>query len=80
MDEHILVPFDGSPLSERALERALDAHEGVADGLVVLGERTVLGDFRERADRVATVDASGDPEDALREAVREFWTTRLYRL
>ncbi|WP_343161311.1 Vms1/Ankzf1 family peptidyl-tRNA hydrolase, partial [Halogeometricum sp. CBA1124] len=54
--------------------------EGVADGLVVLGERTVLGDFRERADRVATVDASGDPEDALREAVREFWTTRLYRL
>jgi peptide subunit release factor 1 (eRF1) len=64
---------------DRATE-ALDAHESVADGLVVLGERTVLGDFRERADWVATVDASGDPEEALREAVREFWTTRLYRL
>ncbi|SFR55147.1 Vms1/Ankzf1 family peptidyl-tRNA hydrolase [Halogeometricum limi] len=65
------------------LDRAHDvlaAHADVADGLVVLGERTVLGGFREMADHVATVDASGDPEDALREAVREFWTTRLYRL
>lgn len=26
MDERILVPFDGSPLSERALERALSIH------------------------------------------------------
>ncbi|MDS0299488.1 hypothetical protein NDI76_12120 [Halogeometricum sp. S1BR25-6] len=64
---------------DRATE-ALAAHENAAEGLVVLGERTVLGDFRATADRVATVDASGDPEEALREAVREFWTTRLYRL
>lgn len=64
---------------DRAKE-VLVAHEDAADGLVVLGERTVLGEFRERADRVATVDASGDPEEALREAVREFWMTRLYRL
>ncbi|MDS0294451.1 Vms1/Ankzf1 family peptidyl-tRNA hydrolase [Halogeometricum luteum] len=64
---------------DRAKE-ALAAHEDAADGLVVLGERTVLGDFRPMADRVATVDASGEPEEALREAVREFWTTRLYRL
>jgi len=26
MDEHILVPFDGSPLAERALERAITMH------------------------------------------------------
>ncbi|ELZ94081.1 hypothetical protein C440_10688 [Haloferax mucosum ATCC BAA-1512] len=48
--------------------------------LVVLGERTVLGEFRDRAGLTATVDASGDPEAALAEASREFWTTRLYRL
>ncbi|QIB75144.1 hypothetical protein GL213_04675 [Halogeometricum borinquense] len=68
---------------ENHLDRAKDAlaaHEAAADGLVVLGERTVLGDFRTMADHVATVDASGDPEDALRAAVREFWTTRLYCL
>ncbi|MCO8267613.1 hypothetical protein NKF06_13715 [Haloferax sp. AB510] len=59
------------------------AGAGAADGdadLVVLGERTVLGEFRERAALTATVDASGDPEAALTEASREFWTTRLYRL
>lgn len=26
MDQHILVPFDGSPLAERALERAVTMH------------------------------------------------------
>lgn len=26
MDEHVLVPFDGSPLARRALERALRQH------------------------------------------------------
>ncbi|MFB6080847.1 MAG: universal stress protein [Haloferacaceae archaeon] len=28
MDERILVPFDGSPLSERALDRAVTRHPG----------------------------------------------------
>ncbi|MGQ4555257.1 Vms1/Ankzf1 family peptidyl-tRNA hydrolase [Halobellus sp. GM3] len=45
--------------------------------LVVLGERTVLGQFTDIADRTAAVDATGDPADALRSAVREFWTVRL---
>ena len=45
--------------------------------LVCVGERTVLGEFRERADRTATVDASGDPEEAFDEAVRELFTARL---
>lgn len=68
---------------ERSKE-VLRAHAGDGDGesdtLVVLGERTVLGEFEELADHRSTVDASGEPEEALREAVREFWTTRLYRL
>ncbi|MFB6091792.1 MAG: Vms1/Ankzf1 family peptidyl-tRNA hydrolase [Haloquadratum sp.] len=45
--------------------------------LVVLGERTVLGEFADLADWTAAVDATGDPEEALREAVCEFWTVRL---
>ena len=59
---------------------ALDESLGDGTDLVVLGERTVLGAFRERASLTATVDASGEPETALREASREFWTTRLYRI
>ncbi|KAB1187986.1 MULTISPECIES: Vms1/Ankzf1 family peptidyl-tRNA hydrolase [Haloferax] len=63
-----------------ACHDALDDHLGAETDLVVLGERTVLGEFRERASLTATVDASGDPEAALREASREFWTTRLFRI
>ncbi|GGJ02514.1 hypothetical protein GCM10008995_10380 [Halobellus salinus] len=45
--------------------------------VVVLGEQTVLGRFTDLADRTATVDATGDPADALRSAVRDFWAVRL---
>lgn len=48
--------------------------------LYVVGERTVLGRFRDRADVTATVDATGDPEDALASAFRDFWTAQLYRI
>ncbi|WP_411963976.1 Vms1/Ankzf1 family peptidyl-tRNA hydrolase [Haloferax sp. YSMS24] len=58
------------------LDESLDSD----DDLVVLGERTVLGAFRDRSVLTATVDASGDPEEALQTASREFWTTRLYRI
>ncbi|SEO25577.1 hypothetical protein SAMN04487948_101366 [Halogranum amylolyticum] len=51
-----------------------------ADTLIVVGERTVLSRFRKTADHTATVDASGDPEAALEDAFRAFWTTRLYRI
>ena len=49
--------------------------------LVVVGEETVLDEFAptDRAERVATVDATGDPTEALDDAFRSFWTTRLYR-
>ena len=59
---------------------ATDADEPVpaADAdVIVLGEETVLGRFTDLADRTAAVDATGDPGDALRRAVRDFWTVRL---
>jgi peptide subunit release factor 1 (eRF1) len=48
-----------------------------ANRLYVVGERTVLDEFEDRADATAAVDATGDPEDALADAFREFWTVRL---
>ncbi len=59
-------------------DAALDERD--PERLVVLGERTVLGEFAERADRTAAVDATGAPESAFETAVREFFTTRLWRL
>jgi hypothetical protein len=61
------------------VEKALDVLDRVsASGrLVVVGEKTVLGAFDERADHVARVDASGDPEEAFAAAVDDFFTTRL---
>jgi hypothetical protein len=56
----------------------LDARD--PDRLFVVGERTVLGRFRDRADVTATVDATGDPADALDSAFRDFWTAQLYRI
>lgn len=60
---------------------ASPADSAVAPGpdadVIVLGEETVLGRFTDLADRTAAVDATGDPDRALRDAVREFWTVRL---
>ena len=46
--------------------------------LIVVGERTLLGEFADEAVRTATVGATGSPKAALDEAFAEFWTTRLY--
>ncbi|MFC6733527.1 MULTISPECIES: Vms1/Ankzf1 family peptidyl-tRNA hydrolase [unclassified Haladaptatus] len=60
------------------VQRCLDAVERIdADRLIVVGERTVLGKFKEHADATRTVDATGDPETALDDAFRDFFTTRL---
>ena len=59
---------------ERCLA-ALDERE--TDRLFVVGERSVLGEFMHRADESATVDATGDPEEALADAWREFWSLQL---
>jgi peptide subunit release factor 1 (eRF1) len=67
IDEHL----------DKCAER-LDARD--PDRLFVVGERTVLGRFRDRAAVTATVDATGDPETALKRAFRDFWTTQLYRI
>jgi peptide subunit release factor 1 (eRF1) len=68
VDEHV----------ERSLD-ALDALDADAhpDRLLVVGERTVLGAFEERADHLARVDASGDPDDAFDAAVSDVFTTQL---
>ena len=48
--------------------------------LFVVGEKTLLGEFEDRATATAAVDATGSPKAALGDAFREFWTTRLYRI
>ncbi|WP_135806692.1 Vms1/Ankzf1 family peptidyl-tRNA hydrolase [Halorussus marinus] len=63
------------------LEQAEAALAAVdADRLFVVGESTLLGEFDDRADATAAVDATGDPEAALDDAFGAFWTTRLYRI
>jgi peptide subunit release factor 1 (eRF1) len=47
------------------------------DRLVLLGQRTVLDELDRAAVAVATVDATGDPETALEDAVDSFFTARL---
>jgi hypothetical protein len=47
------------------------------DRLVLLGERTVLDQLDRGAIAVSAVDATGDPETALDDAVDSFFTTRL---
>ena len=60
------------------LERCLAAlDEREADPLYVVGERSVLGEFGGVAELTSTVDATGDPEAALREAWEEFWSVQL---
>lgn len=63
------------------LDRCRDAITGrEADTLVVVGEKTVLPEFRDVADVTRPSDASGDPDEALAEAFSEFWTARLFLL
>ncbi|WP_440005275.1 Vms1/Ankzf1 family peptidyl-tRNA hydrolase [Halomicrococcus sp. SG-WS-1] len=57
---------------------AIEARD--ADRLYVVGQRTLLSEFREEATRTRPVDATGDPRAALDDAFHEFWTTRLYRI
>jgi peptide subunit release factor 1 (eRF1) len=73
---------------ERRRDAQIDEHlercEGMvadreSDRLIVVGQRTLLKEFEEAIETRA-VDATGDPEEALERAFREFWTTRLYRI
>jgi peptide subunit release factor 1 (eRF1) len=60
------------------VERCVAAIEEVdPERLYVVGEGSVIHELADRADVVRTVDATGDPEDALADAVRSLWTVRL---
>lgn len=74
---------------ERLRDEQIDSHlercqvaleERSTDRLYVVGEKTVLDVFAEEADATATVDATGDPEPALDDAFRDFWTTTLWAI
>jgi peptide subunit release factor 1 (eRF1) len=65
---------------EEHLEEAaatVEAHAGDADRVVIVGERSVLGELRDLADTTARVDATGEPEEALETAFRDFWSVRV---
>ena len=46
--------------------------------LIVVGQRTVVSEFTDVAERTAPSDATGSPRDSLEEAFYRFFTTRLY--
>ncbi|MFO8115491.1 MAG: Vms1/Ankzf1 family peptidyl-tRNA hydrolase [Halorubrum sp.] len=48
------------------------------DRVIVVGERSVLGEVREHADVTDVSDATGKPEAALEDAFRDFWTARIH--
>jgi peptide subunit release factor 1 (eRF1) len=58
-------------------EREGDDASATADRLYVVGERSLLSRFSDLADATQPVDATGDPEDALADAVHEFFTVQL---
>jgi len=62
------------------LKRCREALSDAPDPLYVVGERTVLDEFGDRAAATRAVDATGDTEASLADARREFWTTRLSAL
>jgi peptide subunit release factor 1 (eRF1) len=61
-------------------EAAIEDAVAEVERVFVVGERTLLGEFDEYADATRAVDATGEPEEALADASRRFWTTRLYRI
>lgn len=66
---------------EAHLDRCREAIEDrEADRLYVVGDRAAMEEFETEATATAAVDASGDPEEALEAAFRDFWSTRLYLL
>jgi peptide subunit release factor 1 (eRF1) len=60
------------------LERCRAAlEERTADPLYVVGERSVIWEVSDVAAVTEPVDATGDPEAALADAVEEFWTVQV---
>lgn len=66
---------------EAHFDRVRDQLAGVdATELIVTGAEQAIDAVAPADATVATVDASGSPEDALEQAFEQFWTTTLYRL
>lgn len=71
---------------ERLRDEQIDEHldrcrealtERETDPLYVVGQRSLLGEFMHLARATAPVDATGDPEPALDDAWRDFWSVQL---
>ena len=67
------------------LDRANDALAAVADAndldrVIAVGERSVLGRVRDRADVTDVSDATGKPKAALDDAFRDFWRVRVHAI
>lgn len=86
-DQHSKGGFSQSRF-ERRRDDQIDAHvdrcqavinDRDPDRLIVVGERTLLGEFDEPV-RTAPADATGSPEAALDDAFDDFWTATLYQL
>jgi len=74
---------------ERLRDQQIDTHldrcrvamdERDADPLYVVGEASVIHEFADIAAGTQAVDATGEPDEALADAVREFWTVQLRTL
>ncbi|MFB6125818.1 MAG: Vms1/Ankzf1 family peptidyl-tRNA hydrolase [Halolamina sp.] len=61
-------------------EAALSDREDDHNRLYVVGEERLLSRFEGSAEATATADATGDPEPALADAFRDFWTTTVHGL
>jgi peptide subunit release factor 1 (eRF1) len=62
------------------LERCRESLAAVEGPLYLTGERVVLSELEDLATVTRPVDATGEPESALDDAVRDFWTTTCYGL
>jgi peptide subunit release factor 1 (eRF1) len=71
---------------ERLRDQQIDTHvercraaiqERDAEVLYVVGEASLLSTVADDADATQAVGATGDPEPALEDAVREFWTVQM---
>lgn len=72
---------------ERRREEQIDTHVAQCrevlkdrqdDELIIVGDRRVVSRCSDLASATGVVDASGQPEGALRDGFRDFWTTRMY--
>ena len=62
------------------VERCRETLSDVDGPLYLTGERVVLSEFEDLAAVTRPVDATGEPDAALEDAIHDFWTTTCYGL